>query len=111
MNEYHEDDPDNLYSIMLVPYFTGKQLNVKIGMGFPRVDDPEDQTHINMVSALTLLAAAFRLMQEDDKLAKKLIKKSKEIMDDFSDGFKDTAPTTYLDEEKKVVKPSFKDKK
>lgn len=114
MNEYDPEDEYNTYSLMLVPYFTdNEEMNVKIGMSFPFVEDEEDETHVQMVGALTLLATAFKLLQEDEKFAKKLIRRCKETLAEFQAAYGNT-PTvrikTYLDEESKVIKTSFRDK-
>ncbi len=115
MNDYDPDDEYNTYSLMLVPYFTDtKELNIKIGMAFPFVEDEDDETHVQMVGALTLLATAFKQMQEDEKFAKKLIKRCKETLSEFQAEYGDVPATkikTYLDEDKKVVKTSFRDTK
>ncbi len=115
MNDYDPDDEYNTYSLMLVPYFTdAKELNIKIGMSFPFVEDEDDETHVQMVGALTLLATAFKQMQEDENFAKKLIKRCKETLSEFQ-AVEDAAPVvklkTYLDDDKKVVKTSFRDTK
>ena len=113
-DDSYDDEEDNIYSLMLVPYHTDKgQLNIKVGMAFPFADDEEDETHVQMIGSLTLLATAFKWMQEDEKFAAKLIKKSKGMMEDFKQEMLNNTPKVkqYLDEEKKVVKPSFKGNK
>lgn len=110
MNTYDVDDEHNIYSLMLVPYMDGEHLNVKVGMAFPKVDDEDDSTHVGMVSTLALLATAFKLLQSDEKFAKKLLKNYKETMKDFSDGVQeenDTVAVEYLDEAKTIIKPTF----
>ena len=110
MNTYEVDDEHNMYSLMLVPYMDGEHLNVKVGMGFPKVEDEDDTTHVGMVSTLALLATAFKLLQSDEKLAKKLLKHYKETMKDFSDGVQEehgTIALEYLDEAKTIIKPAF----
>jgi len=110
VNTYDVDDEHNVYSLVLVPYIDGDSLNVRVGMGFPKVDDERDKIHVDMISTLTLLATAFKLMQSDEKLNKKLFKHYKETLKDFTGNTQeehDPVAVEYLDETKKVIKPTF----
>lgn len=113
MNTYDIDDENNVYSIMLVPYFDGDHLNVKVGMAFPHVDDPEDDTHVDMIATLTFMATAFKLMQSDEKFAKKILKHNKATLEEYKFAHKNAkaepepAKKEYLDEAKTIIKPTF----
>jgi hypothetical protein len=111
MHQNYDDEDGPIYSLMLSPCYEDGAMHVKVGMMLPNEGD-ENEDAI-MVNALTLLYAAFDLMNTDTDFLNIVKAKQEQLMEtDFiaTDAtVEETAakPVEYLDESRKIIKLDF----